>query len=62
MQLAVFLSVVSVSCVNFVLLLLFLESLSLLSYILAMLQQDYGGITAAVKYFAFGTLGSILLF
>lgn len=47
---------------NFVLLLLALESFSLTLYLLPTQDRTYGGVTAAFKYFSFGTLGSILIF
>jgi NADH:ubiquinone oxidoreductase subunit 2 (subunit N) len=50
------------SCNNFALLLLTLESFSLILYIMATLDRTQGGIIASVKYFVFGTLGSIFLF
>lgn len=51
-----------VSTTHFIAMLLALEGFSLLSYILAILEKTQGGITAAVKYFIFGTLGSISIF
>jgi len=53
---------VIVSSTNYALLLLALEGFSLILYIMTTLGRVYGGVTAAVKYFAFGTLGSIFLF
>lgn len=50
------------SSTNFALLLLALEGFSLTLYIMTALGRNYGGVTASVKYFAFGTLGSIFLF
>lgn len=47
---------------NFALFLVCLEGFSLTLYILATTGRLYGGISAAIKYFAFGTLGSILLY
>jgi NADH-quinone oxidoreductase subunit N len=51
-----------ISSTNFALLLLALEGFSLTLYIMTALGRTYGGVTAAVKYFAFGTLGSVFLF
>ena len=51
-----------ISSNNLALLLLALEGFSLLLYVMTALGRTYGGITACVKYFAFGTLGSIFLF
>jgi NADH:ubiquinone oxidoreductase subunit 2 (subunit N) len=51
-----------ISSTNFALLLLALEGFSLSLYIMTALGRNYGGVTASVKYFAFGTLGSIFLF
>jgi NADH:ubiquinone oxidoreductase subunit 2 (subunit N) len=51
-----------ISSTNFALLLLALEGFSLTLYIMTALGRNYGGVTASVKYFAFGTLGSIFLF
>lgn len=51
-----------ISTAHFITLILALEGLSLLSYILVVLDKSQGGITAAVKYFIFGTLGSISIF
>jgi NADH-quinone oxidoreductase subunit N len=39
-----------------------LEGFSLTLYILASSSRTYGGISASIKYFVFGTLGSILLY
>jgi len=50
------------SSTNLALLLLALEGFSLVLYVMTALGRSYGGITASVKYFAFGTLGSIFLF
>jgi len=55
-------SSVMLSCGNFVLLLLALESFSLILYLLPAQGRDHGGITASFKYFSFGTFGSILIF
>jgi NADH:ubiquinone oxidoreductase subunit 2 (subunit N) len=62
LQISVSLCVTIISSTNFALLLLALEGFSLTLYILTALGRTYGGVTAAVKYFAFGTLGSIFLF
>lgn len=51
-----------ISSDNLGLLLISLEGLSLILYVLATIGRLNGGITAAVKYFAFGTAGSILIF
>ncbi len=50
-----------ISSSNFALLLLALEGFSLTLYIMTALARNYGGVTASVKYFAFGTLGSVFL-
>lgn len=50
------------SSTNFALLLLALEGFSLTLYVMTALGRNYGGVTASVKYFAFGTLGSVFLF
>jgi len=55
-------SFILISAANFALLLLALEGFSLILYIMTTLDRSQGGVTAAVKYFTFGTLGSILLF
>jgi NADH:ubiquinone oxidoreductase subunit 2 (subunit N) len=39
-----------------------LEGFSLTLYILASSGRTYGGVSASIKYFVFGTLGSILLY
>jgi NADH:ubiquinone oxidoreductase subunit 2 (subunit N) len=56
------LAFVIISAQNYALLLLSLEGLSLILYILTTTDRLHGGIMAAAKYFAFGTLGSVLLF
>jgi NADH-quinone oxidoreductase subunit N len=56
------LTILLVSSQNYAMLLLALESLSLVLYILTAVDRLHGGIIAAVKYFIFGTLGSVLLF
>lgn len=55
------LAFVIISCTNFAILLLSLEGFSLALYILTTIDRSRGGITAAAKYFVFGTLGSILM-
>jgi NADH:ubiquinone oxidoreductase subunit 2 (subunit N) len=62
LHLAVLLSFVMVSTENFVPLLLALEGFSLILYVMTVIERTHGGVMAAVKYFAFGTLGSIFLF
>lgn len=62
MQITLALCVTILSANNFALILLALEGFSLTLYIMTALGRTYGGITASVKYFAFGTLGSIFLF
>ena len=62
MQITLALCVTMISAANFALILLALEGFSLTLYIMTALGRTYGGITASVKYFAFGTLGSIFLF
>jgi len=57
-----FLTTVMASCGNFVLLFLALEGFSLTLYLLPTQERVHGGVTAAFKYFSFGTLGSILIF
>jgi len=61
-QIAAALCSTIISSTNFATLLLALEGFSLILYIMTTLGRSYGGVTAAVKYFAFGTLGSIFLF
>jgi NADH:ubiquinone oxidoreductase subunit 2 (subunit N) len=61
-QITVALCITVLSANNFALILLALEGFSLTLYIMTALARSYGGITASVKYFAFGTLGSIFLF
>lgn len=56
------LGLVIISSTHLAILLLALEGFSLVLYILTTFDRVQGGITAAVKYFSFGTLGSILLF
>jgi NADH:ubiquinone oxidoreductase subunit 2 (subunit N) len=62
LQISAALSSTIISSTNFALLLLALEGFSLTLYIMTALGRNYGGVTASVKYFAFGTLGSIFLF
>jgi len=62
LQITVALCATILSSANLALLLLSLEGFSLILYIMTALGRTYGGITASVKYFAFGTLGSIFLF
>ena len=62
MQITLALCITMISAANFALILLALEGFSLTLYIMTALGRTYGGITASVKYFAFGTLGSIFLF
>lgn len=62
MQITLALCSTILSSSNLALLLLSLEGFSLILYIMTALGRTYGGITASVKYFAFGTLGSIFLF
>jgi len=50
-----------ISSNNLALLFISLEGFSLILYILATVGRSNGGITAAVKYFIFGTAGSILI-
>lgn len=47
---------------DFALFLVCLEGFSLTLYILATVGRTYGGVSASIKYFVFGTLGSILLY
>lgn len=61
-QIAVALCCTAISSTNFALLLLALEGFSLILYIMTTMGRNYGGVTAAVKYFTFGTLGSVFLF
>jgi NADH:ubiquinone oxidoreductase subunit 2 (subunit N) len=62
LQISTALCATVISSTNFALLLLALEGFSLTLYIMTALGRNYGGVTASVKYFAFGTLGSIFLF
>jgi NADH-quinone oxidoreductase subunit M len=54
-------AIMLISIDNLVVFLIALEGVSLASYILPTLGQTRGGVVAAVKYFVFGTLGSIYL-
>lgn len=47
---------------NFALLLISLEGFSLTLYVIAALSRLHGSIASAIKYFTFGTLGSVLIF
>jgi NADH-quinone oxidoreductase subunit N len=47
---------------DFALFIICLEGFSLSLYILATTGRTYGGVSAAIKYFVFGTLGSIFLY
>lgn len=58
----ILLNFVLISTTSFIVLLLALEGFSLSLYIMAAMSQTHGGVTAAVKYFSYGTLGSIFLF
>jgi len=60
LALAFSITVVSVS--HLVIFLICLEGLSLILYIIATIGRLQGGIAGATKYFAFGTLGSVLIF
>jgi len=62
LHITVFLTFIIISCEHYAILLLALEGFSLTLYILTTIDRSYWGIVAAVKYFTFGTLGSILLF
>lgn len=61
-QVALALCITLMSTTNFALLLLTLEGFSLILYIMTALGRTYGGVTAAAKYYCFGTLGSVFLF
>jgi NADH:ubiquinone oxidoreductase subunit 2 (subunit N) len=50
-----------ISSGDLVLFLICLEGFSLTLYIMATIGRLHGGITAATKYFAFGTAGSVLI-
>jgi NADH-quinone oxidoreductase subunit N len=56
------LSFTMVSAGDFALLLICLEGFSLILYVMATIGRLQGGIAAAIKYFSFGTAGSILMF
>lgn len=59
-----FLSLILVASANddFALFLICLEGFSLTLYIMTTLNKTFGSISAAIKYFTFGTLGSIIMF
>ena len=61
-QISIALAMTIVTAINLVVILLALEGFSLILYILTTIDRTYGGITAAAKYFSYGTLGSVLLF
>jgi proton-translocating NADH-quinone oxidoreductase chain N len=54
-------ALILMSADNLIVLLIALEGVSLASYILPTLGQTRGGVIAAVKYFVFGTIGSVYL-
>jgi len=54
-------SIMLISIDNLIIFLIALEGISLASYMLPTLGQTRGGVISAVKYFVFGTLGSIYL-
>jgi len=54
-------SIVVISVSDFALFLICLEGLSLILYIIATIGRLHGGISAASKYFVFGTAGSVLI-
>jgi len=60
--LALAFSITAISVSHLVVFLICLEGLSLILYIIATVGRLQGGITGATKYFAFGTLGSVLIF
>jgi len=62
LHISICLALTIISVTNFALLLLALEGFSLILYILTTMDRTLGGIIAAVKYFSFGTLGSVFLF
>jgi len=47
---------------DFALFIICIEGFSLTLYILATIARTYGGVVASIKYFAFGTLGSLMLY
>ena len=59
--LALAFSITAISTSHLMLFLICLEGLSLILYIMATTGRLQGGITGATKYFAFGTVGSILV-
>jgi NADH-quinone oxidoreductase subunit N len=54
-------SIIIISSGNLAFLFISLEGFSLILYIMASIGRSYGGITAAVKYYIFGTAGSVLV-
>jgi len=62
LYIAVSLGFTIISSTQFAVLLLALEGFSLVLYVLTTLDRTHGGIAASVKYFVFGTLGSVFLF
>jgi len=60
--LALAFSITAISVSHLVIFLICLEGLSLILYIIATIGRLQGGIAGATKYFAFGTLGSVLIF
>jgi NADH:ubiquinone oxidoreductase subunit 2 (subunit N) len=61
LYLNVALSFIIISANNYIILILALEGFSLILYIIATIDRSQGGIIAAAKYYAFGTLGSVFL-
>ena len=55
------LTIISNANDDFALFLICLEGFSLSLYIMATINRTFGGISAAIKYFTFGTLGSVLM-
>ncbi len=55
------LGIVLVSANNLMLMVVCLEALSLTSYVMATASRTFGSVTSAVKYFVFGTLGSMIV-
>jgi NADH-quinone oxidoreductase subunit N len=51
-----------ISATDYAFFIICIEGFSLTLYILATISGSHSGITAATKYFAFGTLGSLLLY
>jgi NADH-quinone oxidoreductase subunit N len=54
-------SMIGIGNKDFALLLICLEGFSLSLYIMATIGRTFGGVTAAIKYFTFGTIGSVLM-